>query len=154
MIARKLLLSAFALLTLVFVGCKDDEPEFVALNVETKEIVEGEEYQFYVESYQGTIKWSVDSEKVATIDQTGKVKGVSVGTTNVRALLSNGTNLMAVLTVNGRALESDSISVSIEMLKVAPNATAKFGIDVVKKEYYDWNFLHRFYIRHTSIQIY
>ena len=50
MIARKLLLSAFALLTLVFVGCKDDEPEFVALNVETKEIVEGEEYQFYVES--------------------------------------------------------------------------------------------------------
>ena len=132
MIARKLLLSAFALLTLVFVGCKDDEPEFVALNVETKEIVEGEEYQFYVESYQGTIKWSVDSEKVATIDQTGKVKGVSVGTTNVRALLSNGTNLMAVLTVNGRALESDSISVSIEMLKVAPNATAKFGIDVVK----------------------
>ena len=137
MIARKLLLSAFALLTLVFVGCKDDEPEFVALNVETKEIVEGEEYQFYVESYQGTIQWSVDSEKVATIDQTGKVKGVSVGTTNVRALLSNGTNLMAVLTVNGRALESDSISVSIEMLKVAPNATAKFGIDIVKKEYID-----------------
>ena len=100
MIARKLLLSAFALLTLVFVGCKDDEPKFVALNVETKDIVEGQEYQFYVESYQGTITWSIDSEKVATIDQTGKVKGVSVGTTNVRALLSNGTNLMAVLTVN------------------------------------------------------
>lgn len=137
MIARKLLLSAFALLTIVFVGCKDDEPEFVALNVEAKEIVEGQEYQFYVESYQGTITWSIDSEEVATIDQTGKVKGVSVGTTNVRALLSNGTNLMAVLTVNGRGLESDSISVSVETIKLAPNAVAKFGIDIVKKEYLD-----------------
>lgn len=137
MIARKLLLSAFALLTLAFVGCKDDEPEFVALNVETKEIVEGQEYQFYVESYQGTITWSIDSEKVATIDQTGKVKGVSVGTTNVRALLSNGTNLMAVLTVNGRSLLTDSISVTIESVKLAPNATAKFGVNIVKKEYID-----------------
>ncbi len=137
MIARKLLLSAFALLTIVFVGCKDDEPEFVALNVETKEIVEGQEYQFYVESYKGTITWSIDSEKVATIDQTGKVKGVSVGTTNVRALLSNGTNLMAVLTVNGRGLESDSISVAIETIKLAPNAVSKFGVNIVKKEYID-----------------
>lgn len=137
MIARKLLLSAFALLTLAFVGCKDDETEFVALNVETKEIVEGQEYQFYVESYQGTITWSIDSEKVATIDQTGKVKGVSVGTTNVRALLSNGTKLMAVLTVNGRGLQTDSISVTIETLKLAPNAECKFGVDIVKKEYID-----------------
>lgn len=137
MIARKLLLSAFALLTLVFVGCKDDEPEFVALNVETKDIVEGEEYQFYVESYQGTIEWSIDSEEVATIDQTGKVKGVKVGTTNVRALLSNGTKLMAVLTVNGRAMDTDSISVSIETLNLAANATSKFSVDITKKEYLD-----------------
>lgn len=135
MIARKILLSAFALLTLVFVGCKDDDPEFVALNVETKEIVEGEVYQFYVESYQGTISWSIDSEKVATIDQTGKVTGVSVGTTKVRALLSNGTNLMAVLTVNGRGLETDSISVALETIKMAPNAESKFGVEIVKKEY-------------------
>ena len=137
MIARKLLLSAFALLTLAFVGCKDDETEFVALNVETKDIVEGQEYQFYVESYQGTITWSIDNEKVATIDQTGKVKGVSVGTTNVRALLSNGTNLMAVLTVNGRGLETDSISVTIETLKLAPNAVSKFGVDITKKALID-----------------
>ena len=137
MIARKLLLSAFALLTLVFVGCKDDETEFVALNVETKDIVEGQEYQFYVESYQGTITWSIDNEKVATIDQTGKVKGVSVGTTNVRALLSNGTNLMAVLTVNGRGLETDSISVTIETLKLAPNAVSKFGVNITKKALID-----------------
>ena len=117
MIARKLLLSAFALLTLAFVGCKDDEPEFVALNVETKEIVEGQEYQFYVENYQGTIAWSSDDDEVATIDQKGVAKGISVGTTKIRAALSNGTNLMAVLTVNGRTLETDSISVTIETLK-------------------------------------
>ena len=137
MIARKLLLSAFALLTLVFVGCKDDEPKFVALNVETKDIVEGQEYQFYVESYQGTITWSIDSEKVATIDQTGRVKGLKVGVTNVRAHLSNGKSLMAVLTVNARTLDTDSISVSIETLKLAPNSTFEIDVDIVKKEYLD-----------------
>ena len=137
MIARKLLLSAFALLTLAFVGCKDDEPEFVALNVETKEIVEGQEYQFYVENYQGTIAWSSDDDEVATIDQKGVAKGISVGTTKIRAALSNGTNLMAVLTVNGRALETDSISVTIETLKFAPNAEAKFGVNITKKALID-----------------
>lgn len=137
MIARKLLLSAFALLTLAFVGCKDDEPEFVALNVETKEIVEGQEYQFYVENYQGTIAWSSDDDEVATIDQKGVAKGISVGTTKIRAALSNGTNLMAVLTVNGRTLETDSISVTIETLKFAPNAEAKFGVNITKKALID-----------------
>ena len=137
MIARKLLLSAFALLTLAFVGCKDDEPEFVALNVETKEIVEGQEYQFYVENYQGTIAWSSEDDEVATIDQTGVAKGIRVGTTKIRAALSNGTNLMAVLTVNGRTLETDSISVTIETLKFAPNAEAKFGVNITKKALID-----------------
>ena len=137
MIARKLLLSAFALLTLAFVGCKDEEPEFVALNVETKEIVEGQEYQFYVENYQGTITWSSDDNEVATIDQKGVAKGISVGTTKIRAALSNGTNLMAVLTVNGRTLETDSISVTIETLKLAPNAVAKFGVNITKKALID-----------------
>ena len=142
MIARKFLLSAFALLTLVFVGCKDDEPEFYALNVETKSIVEGQEYQFYVENYTGGISWSVDSKEVATIDNTGKVTGKALGTTNVRAVLANGTPLMAVLTVEGRGgidgeTLSDSVSVSIETLKLAPLAESKFGIQVAAKKYID-----------------
>ena len=142
MIARKFLLSAFALLTLVFVGCKDDEPEFYALNVETKSIVEGQEYQFYVENYAGGITWSIDSKEVASIDGTGKVIGKALGTTNVRALLANGTSLMAVLTVEGRGgidgeTLSDSVSVSIETLKLAPLAESKFGIQVAAKKYID-----------------
>ena len=137
MIARKLLLSAFALLTLAFVGCKDEDPEFVALNVETKTIIEGEQYRFYVESYQGSIAWSIDSEEVATINQTGVVTGMNAGTTNVRARLSNGTNLMAVLTVVGAKLEIDSISVALESLQLAPNRTYKFTVDIVKEEYTD-----------------
>ena len=64
---NKILLSLFTLLTIVFYGCKEEETEFYALNIDNKEIFQNEIYKFYVENYLGSITWSIDEDKIASI---------------------------------------------------------------------------------------
>lgn len=121
MITRKFLLSALTMLAIIFTpGCKDEETEFVSMNVTTKSISVGEEYQFFVSVqstgnsvYGGTVKWSIDDENIASIDQTGKVIGKSEGESTVKATLDNGRYAIAKLYVGDRTVSAaDSIYIS------------------------------------------
>lgn len=136
--ANKILLSLFTLLTIVFVGCKEDETEFYALNIDNKEIFQNETYKFYVENYQGSISWSIDEDKIASIDQNGQVKGLKVGSTFVHAYLSNGMHLMSSLTVSQSAIEIPFKALQLSTTKDYTNPKeTKFILEVKDSLYLD-----------------
>lgn len=128
MITRKFLLSALVLLAVIFTpGCKDDDAEFVSLNVTTKSISVGEEYQFFVSVqstsnsvYGGAVEWSVSDESVASIDQTGKVVGKKESPSDgivVKATLDNGRYAIAKLYVGERTVSSaDSVYIARKLV--------------------------------------
>lgn len=130
MITKKFLLSALTVLAIVFTpGCKDEDADFVSMNVATKSISVGEEFQFFVtvqstsnSVYGGAVKWSVDDESVATVDQTGIVKGLADGETNVRATLDNGRYAIARLYVGSRTVTADSVYIAREQVYIQQSA--------------------------------
>lgn len=127
MITRKFLLAALTLLAIIFTpSCKDDDMEYVSMNVETKNISVGEEYQFFVtvsstsnSTYSGSVKWTVSDASIATIDQNGKVVGKKESTEGVivKATLDNGRYAIAYLYVGSRSVASaDSVTVSRQLM--------------------------------------
>ena len=135
---NKILLSLFTLLTIVFFGCKEDEPEIYALNVDNMEIFQNETYKFYVENYLGSITWSIDDDKIASIDQNGQVRGLRVGTTIVHAYLSNGMHFMSSLTVTQSAIELPFKALQLSTTKDYNNPIpTKFILTVSDSTYLD-----------------
>lgn len=127
MITRKFLLAALTLFAIIFTpSCKDDDMEYVSMNVETKNISVGEEYQFFVtvssttnSTYSGSVKWSVSDASIASIDQNGKVVGKKESTEGVlvKATLDNGRYAIAYLYVGSRTISSsDSVTVARKLL--------------------------------------
>ena len=65
------------------------------------------------------ISWSIDDESIATINSTsGKITGVAVGTTTVRAKAGNGVNGYATVTVSATSIPVSSISVKGSTMNV------------------------------------
>lgn len=141
MITRKFLLSALTVLAVIFTpGCKEEDAEFVSMNVETKNISVGEEFQFFVtvqstsnSVYGGAVKWSVDDESVASIDQTGKVLGKADGETTVKASLDNGRYAIAKLYVGNRSVTADSVYIARQNIYIKQAATDTVNVWISPK---------------------
>lgn len=152
MITRKLLLSALTLLAVtLFTGCKDNDADYLSLNIDSKELGIGEEYQFFVTAqsmkgseYSGSIRWTVETDddtkskygsdyQVASINKFGKVTGLKEGSAMVKAIMDNGRFARAKLFVGRRNLTTDSIYVSRTVFYVAPNYTDTLTLSVSDK---------------------
>lgn len=152
MITRKLLLSALTLLAVtLFTGCKDNDADYLSLNIDSKEIGIGEEYQFFVTAqglkgseYSGSIRWTVETDddtkakqgsdyQVASINKFGKVTGLKEGSAMVKAIMDNGRFARAKLFVGRRNLTTDSIYVSRTEFYIAPNYTDTLTLSVSDK---------------------
>ena len=85
------------LLPMLFAGCSNDEiePEDIILNQSRLLIYVGDEITLEAQAYpteagNWPITWSSTDETVATVTQTGVVKGVGVGWCVIYADLANG----------------------------------------------------------------
>lgn len=103
-----IILAVLTCISSVFIySCKEDEKLFAGLNSSEVTIVLGETYQFHLDlvatgdaSTSGiTASWGVSDESVATVDQTGLVSALQVGSTVVTATLSNGQYVTSLVTV-------------------------------------------------------
>ena len=63
-----------------------------------------------------TVEWSSDNESVATVDQNGVVKGISVGTANITAKTTDGSNLSAncKVTVNPVVINLSTQTINLQ----------------------------------------
>ena len=63
-----------------------------------------------------TLEWSSDNESVATVDQNGVVKGISVGTANITANTTDGSNLSAncKVTVNPVVINLSTQTINLQ----------------------------------------
>lgn len=65
-----------------------------------------------------TLTWSSDDPEIATVDQTGKVTGVSAGTTTIRARSVNGIEATCKVTVLATQIHVDSVSLDQTTLSI------------------------------------
>lgn len=94
-------------LVMSFVSCKEEEKVFMTLNGSDKTINLGESYKFNLSlsSIGGaqldglTCTWSIKDPTIASVDENGLVKALEVGTTVLRADLSNGDVATSQITV-------------------------------------------------------
>lgn len=94
-------------LVMSFVSCKEEEKVFMTLNSSDKTINLGESYKFNLSlsSIGGaqtdglSCTWSIKDPTIASVDENGLVKALEVGTTVLRADLSNGDVATSQITV-------------------------------------------------------
>ncbi|MEG2163663.1 MAG: Ig-like domain-containing protein [Bacteroidales bacterium] len=152
MITRKLLLSVLTLLAVILTsGCKDSEADYVSLNIDNKEIAQGEEYQFFLtvqslkgSEYSGSVRWTIDTDEetkskkgadyqVASINNFGKVIGLKDGSAVVKAILSDGRYARAKLSVGRRDVTGDSLRVSRSNIYMKRNTTDTLTLSIKEK---------------------
>ena len=63
-----------------------------------------------------TLEWTSDNENVASVDQNGVVKGINVGTTNIIAMTTDGSNLSATckVTVNPVVINLSTKTINLQ----------------------------------------
>lgn len=124
----KILLSfCFTLFATFFMlGCgnlsnknKVEEP---ALNYTAVRLLPEESLHLQVSSYDGKVIWSSSAEEVATVDDNGKISGITYGNTVITAQLLNK-KLECIVSVV--AVKSDEIQLSLDSAFVRPNGVEK-----------------------------
>ena len=104
--ANKIFAVVLAALTMVGFGACNKQPEVHKLNQTQVSVAEGATFQLSIEP-AATAVWSSSNEQVATVDQTGLVKGVKVGNAIVKAVIGEE-ELSALVTVTaGEAPKDD-----------------------------------------------
>lgn len=83
-----------------------------------------------------TLKWTSDNEEIATVTQEGVVKGVNVGSANITATTTDGTELSATCKVT---VKSVSIDLSTKTINLRKGESYSEQIVNVLPEDYDHN---------------
>lgn len=151
------ILSVVVFLCFSLYGCKDDDnTKYLSLNVTERSINIEDSFQFIAkvqgteDDYEELITWSLVDMKdangrqatVATIDNTGRVTGVAVGTVKVKAELVDGQYALAYINIvkrtapeNGMAFGKSEVYTSVAntkpdtlMLMVDPEIAKHFDI--------------------------
>jgi len=86
-------------------------PTVFAAKSETATLTAGEAASlFSVEPATARITWTSSDEKVATVDETGKVVALSAGTAEICATALDGTSAACTVTVEGELLPYDDVA--------------------------------------------
>ena len=138
------LMSVWIVLTLMWVGCNDEEPTptevlVSSLSVRGEFIEDGGSSQMSVivtpeDATNQKVDWSVSNQEVATIDETGVLTAVTNGIVTVTATATDGSAVTAtksirVSGVQGPIVLVESISLSVE--DITDGREKQFSVEVL-----------------------
>ena len=111
------------------------EIETIKLNNIEKQLYVGDELQLIAtitpkDATDRSITWTSSDEKIATVDKSGKVVGVGIGSTTITATTSNGKTATCKITVKEKVVDVSNITLDKSLISIKVGQTYKLNATI------------------------